>query len=129
MARREFTQPVRTEIVKRATRMIDGNPMNTAQFCEECGALAKKFEVDHIKPDGLEIDKSKKLTAKEGALLCLPCHDAKTPQDVADIAQAKRREAAYLGAKRPKQPIKSAGFPKKERREQLPIPPRRGFYA
>jgi 5-methylcytosine-specific restriction protein A len=33
--------------------------------------------------------------------LCTPCHRLKTKDDVADIAKAKRREAAHLGARAP----------------------------
>src|ERR1700733_16140437 len=70
------------------------------QFCEKCGAPTKfRFEIDHRDPDAMQIDKSKPLTAADGWLLCIPCHSEKTKKDVADIAKAKRREAAHLGAR------------------------------
>ena len=95
--RREFKTAVKVEIIKRANRR-----------CEKCRQMAAvKFEIDHRDPDAMQIDKSKPLTAADGWLLCIPCHDEKTAKDVADIAKAKRREAAHLGAKRDKQPVKS----------------------
>jgi 5-methylcytosine-specific restriction endonuclease McrA len=121
MPRREFTKAVAVQIIKRAT-------VNGQQYCEECGALAKRFEIDHVKPDGLEIDKSGKLTAEQGRLLCGPCHQDKTKADVANIAQAKRREARDLGAVRPSGKLQGRQFPKKQRPEKLPVPPARGMY-
>lgn len=97
--RREFTQGVYAQIVKRA--------MNEDGFvvCEGCGLVLgnKKYQIDHTKPDALEIDKSRKLTADDGKLLGQACcHAEKTRADVAVIAEAKRREAKALGLPRPK---------------------------
>lgn len=114
MARREFSRAVKVEIVKRATR--DG-----VVYCEECGCIAKKWDIDHTNPDGLETDKSRKLTAEDGKLLCSgsrdTCHGRKTAEkDIPAIAEAKRREAAHLGVRdAPKQKIANRGFPKPER--------------
>lgn len=47
--------------------------------------------------------------------LCKICHRTKYPADAAAIAKAKRREAAHVGAARPKGQIKSADFPRVER--------------
>lgn len=99
MARREFTRDVYAQIVRRA--------MNERGHvvCEGCGlVLGKKpYQIDHTKPDALEIDKSRKLTAADGKLLGQACcHAPKTKQDVKVIAQAKRREAKSLGI--PKRP-------------------------
>lgn len=99
MARREFTRAVYAQIVRRA--------MNEAGHivCEGCGlVLGKKpYQIDHTKPDALEIDKSRKLTAADGKLLGQACcHAPKTKQDVKVIAQAKRREANSLGLPKPK---------------------------
>ncbi len=95
MSRREFSKAVKLQIIKRAT------PAGTLAppWCEECGSMAFKWAIDHIDPDAMQIDKSKPLTAADGQLLCLPCHAEKTKADVADIAKAKRVEAAHLGAK------------------------------
>jgi hypothetical protein len=109
--RREFKKSVKVEIVKRAIPIDIGagarlRPNPEMAHCEKCGLSTKgRFEIDHRDPDAMQIDKSKPLTAADGWLLCLPCHDEKTAKDVADIAKAKRREAAHLGAKRDKQPI------------------------
>lgn len=107
MARREFTTPVRAAIIKRATK-------NGVQYCEECGCLARRFEIDHTDADALQLDKSRKLTADDGKLLCAgpnSCHARKTRDDVANIARAKRQEAAHIGAKSPS----PRGFAKPEK--------------
>ncbi len=114
MARREFTAAVKVEIIRRATNAVG------LACCENplCGLPAKKFVIDHIDPDAMQIDKRRALTAEDGWLLCDgpgSCNRAKTAKDVVDIARAKRREAAHLGATRPKGQIKSRGFPKAER--------------
>ena len=46
MARKEFSRAVKVAVIKRAT--VDGKT-----FCEECGSLAKRWEIDHVRPDGL----------------------------------------------------------------------------
>lgn len=126
MARREFTRDVRAEIVKRA--------MNAAGqvCCEGCGlVLGKKhYAVDHKKADGLEVDKSRKLTVDDGQLLgeeC--CHKPKTHGvDRPMIDRAKRREAKHLGTKAPpSQKIPSRGFARKERTPKPKLPPRPMF--
>lgn len=111
MARREFTKAVYAQIVHRAS--VSGQIA-----CEGCGlVLGKKpFHVDHTIADGLQIDKSRKLTADDGKLLGVECcHKPKTADDVAIIAQAKRREAKHLGITRPAGTLKSAGFPISEK--------------
>ena len=109
MVRRNFTRDVRAQIVKRA--------MNAAGqvCCEVCGlVLGKKpYQIDHTKPDGLEVDKSRRLTADDGKLLGQECcHGPKTTQvDRPMIDRAKRREAKHLGTKTPpSQTIPSRGF-------------------
>lgn len=127
MSRREFTPTVYAQIVRRA--ILPSGEI----ACEGCGlVLGKKpYHVDHTKPDGLEIDKSRKLTADDGKLLGVECcHAPKTKTDVAVIAEAKRREAKNLGMKKPAGNIKSAGFPKaaKPKREMPSMAPR-SLYA
>ncbi|MBX5206735.1 hypothetical protein [Rhizobium sp. NZLR11] len=109
MARREFTNEVYNGIVKRAFDMRLGF------VCEGCGlVLGKKpWHVDHTIPDGLQIDKSAKLTVDDGKLLGVECcHTPKTAIDVKRIAKAKRVEKNYLGIKKP-----SCGFNKRFRRK------------
>jgi 5-methylcytosine-specific restriction endonuclease McrA len=67
-------------------------------------------------------------TLDNARLLCKVCHGTKTKDDVARIAKAKRQEANNLGAKVPKQKIVSRGFQKKEKKEKMPLPPRRGMF-
>ena len=125
MGRREFTASVYAQIVKRAM-------LPTGEIaCEGCGLVLGKrpYHVDHTKPDGLEIDRSRKLTADDGKLLGVECcHAPKTKQDVADIAEAKRREAKHLGIKRPKGRIPSP--PKSEKpAPKLDFTKRRNLYG
>lgn len=117
MARRNFSKAVMVQRIKAAT--VDG-----LIFCEGCGATCTKFQIDHIRADGLLGEP----TFENSRLLCIPCHSEKTKQDVAMIAKAKRVEARHLGAHVPKQKIKSRGFPKKEKSEKIPLPPRRGMF-
>lgn len=121
MSRREFTKPVRVEIIRRAE-------VPTGFRCEECGCIVASGEVDHKDADGLQIDKTRKLTAEDGQFLCIPCHREKTRNDVKVIAKAKRIEARHLGATTPKQKIASRGFPRKPRPEKIGLPPRRPMF-
>ena len=117
MARKNFSKSVMVARIKLATK--DG-----IVYCEKCGALAKKFQIDHINPDGLTGEP----TLENSMLLCLACHSEKTKTDVKNIAQAKRREAKHLGANPPKQKIQSRGFAKKERKPKMELPPRRPMF-
>ena len=53
---------------------------------------------------------------------------AKTKEDVAAISKAKRVEARHLGAVKSKVKIQSRGFPKKEKKEKISLPPRRSMF-
>ena len=126
MARREFSKPVKAEMLRRAT-------VNGTVHCEGCGLdlTGKAMEFDHTIAEALYLDKSRKLTANDGKLLGTCCHrgpDGKTAKDVKQIAKAKRQEATMF--KRPKGQIKSAGFAKAERPERMKQSlPRRGLYV
>lgn len=115
MSRKNFPKSVMVACIKRAT-------INDVVFCEECHTMAKRFQIDHVNPDGLTGEP----TLENARLLCVPCHSEKTKQDVANIARAKRREVRDLGAHKPAGTIKSAGFsksakpPKVSRHNQLP---------
>lgn len=121
MTRSEFTKATKVAVVKRATR--DGNV-----YCEGCGALAKKWEIDHVRPDGLLGSP----VLDNAQLLCRVCHSAKTKSDVATIARCKRLEARALGIKK-RPTLKSRGFDSVERERAIdksalpPLPRRRLF--
>lgn len=126
MARLEFPKEVYKQIVRRAM-------LPTGEIaCEGCGlVLGKKpYHVDHTIPDALFLDKKRKLTAADGKCLGVECcHAPKTKVDVANIAEAKRREAKDLGMKT-KIKVKIPSPPKSEK----PAPkqhasPRRSLYA
>lgn len=118
MARKEFPRSVKVAAIKRA--MVDGEV-----FCEQCGVMTKgRFEIDHDKEDYYGGEP----TLENARVLCISCHSAKTAINAKGIAKTRRLEAKNVGAARPKGQIKSRGFAKKERREKLPLPPRRGVY-
>lgn len=108
MARREFPTSVKVAVIKRSTR--DG-----VTYCEKCKAIAKRWQIDHVNPDGL----TGKPVIENAMLICKPCYSVKNPADTRVIAQAKRREARHVGAVQPKAPIQSRGFPKKPRPEKI----------
>ena len=120
MPRREFPRAVKVAVVKRCTR-------ENQVWCESCGLPAKKWQIDHVRPDGLGGEP----TIENAQLLCLPCAVlVKNPADTSAIARAKRREAAHLGARpTPKRTLRSKGFgPKRERPEKLPVPGPKALY-
>lgn len=122
--RREFSAVTKVEIIRRATR-------DMVTYCEGCGLPCRRWEIDHVIAEALQVDKSRKLTATDGQLLCHDaCHAEKTRKhDVPAIARAVRREAAHVGASRPAAKIKSKGFEpsSKPRHERASLPPRRLF--
>jgi hypothetical protein len=84
--RREFSRAVKVAVVRRATK--DG-----VTFCEGCGALAKKWQIDHIRADGLFGEP----TLENARLLGFCCYGPKNAEDAGYIAEAKRREERDLG--------------------------------
>jgi 5-methylcytosine-specific restriction protein A len=99
MKRREFPRTVRVAVIKRATK-------DSVVYCESCHGLAKRFQIDHVRADGLLGEP----TIENAQLICEACWAVKNPKDTASIAKAKRREARHVGATRPSCKIKSAGF-------------------
>lgn len=77
--------------------------------CEQCGIWVKSrkgYEFHHLIPEAMRpaADKARKLSPADGRLWCLKCHGAETPRNLADIGEAKRREA--------KHPLVAAGKPR-----------------
>ena len=85
MARAEFPRAVRIAVIKRATK-------ENVIFCESCGALAKKFQVDHVIADS----HGGKPVIENAMLICQPCFEVKNPQDATIAAKIKRQEADHL---------------------------------
>ena len=119
MKRRNFSQAVKVEIKKRATR--DGQT-----YCERegCGVLIKpgQGEVHHLVMDALEVDKKRKLTSADGAYYCKPCHKKVTKKQAAVLAKVKAVEARHHGAKAPPQrPLRSRGFTPAAKAAKAPV--------
>ncbi len=119
--RREFSTAVRVAAVKRANGLCEA---------PGCGAvlIPGRWQLDHVNPDGLTGEP----TLANAQCLCEACWRDKNPKDASAIAQAKRREAAALGARpAPKRAIQSAPFPKSGKRAAHPMAglPRRALYV
>lgn len=122
LQRREFSRTQKVAMIKRA--MAGGSQI----FCEACGlnVTGKVIEFDHIIPEALLLDKSEPLDISDGRVLGRDCcHRApggKTAGDVADIAEAKRREAKHFGI-RPRPRFRTAGFaaPEPQRSASRPL--------
>ena len=89
-----FTKAAAREIISRST------DMKGTVFCEQCGAecvTRADYEIDHIVPEGVQPanDNERTLTAADGKLLCLRCHERKTKRDVFEIAKTKRVNAKH----------------------------------
>jgi hypothetical protein len=89
MIRIAFSAASTRAIVKRAT------DMSGRVWCEECGSevlTRADYEIDHCVAEGVQPanDNRAALTADDGKLLCLKCHEKKTRRDVHEIAKAKR---------------------------------------
>ena len=108
MTRKEFPARVRAAVIKRSMR--DGT-----LYCEKCGAMAKRSQVDHVRPDGLLGEP----TIENAMLICEACYTEKNAKDTTDIARAKRIEAKHIGAIKPKGTMRSAGFRKSEKRPAI----------
>ena len=88
--RREFSRAVKVAVIRRATK--DG-----VTFCEGCGAAAKRWQIDHVRADGLLGEP----TLANAQLLGECCYGPKNAEDTAQIALARRREAYHLRVERP----------------------------
>jgi 5-methylcytosine-specific restriction endonuclease McrA len=91
--RQEFSAKVKAAAFLRADGFCEGIVDG-----ERCGAklTVGKFAFDHVIADGLTGEP----TLSNCAVLCLPCHSAKTPGDVKAIAKAKRIERKHRGIKK-----------------------------
>ena len=98
----------------------------------ECGCGAPltigKIAYDHVLPIAL----GGQPTLANCRCITVDCHKAKTATDVGRIRKADRQKAKAIGAKAPKQEIKSPGFARVERTpiaEKFAGLPRRSFYG
>jgi hypothetical protein len=89
MKRLEFSKPVKIEMFRRA-----GGPNNLR--CEKCQLrlMGKPFEYDHQieewERQNIAADLRPPLTADDGKLLCIPCHDEKSGKKAGERAHGKR---------------------------------------
>ena len=103
MARKEFTRAIKVAVIKMAT--VDGKT-----FCEECGSLAKRWEIDHVRPDGLLGE----ATIENAKLLCTPCHDEKTKGTLSKLRK-RRDERRFIWASEKNRACAAADFRNRQR--------------
>lgn len=117
MARREFPTKVKVAVIKRAT-------VDSVIFCEKCGGLAKRFQIDHVIADALGGEP----VLENAMLICEACYSEKNPKDTTLAAKVKRVEARHIGAKKTTGPrLMSRGFEKREKQKRFtktPLPPK-----
>jgi hypothetical protein len=94
MIRISFSAASKRAIERRATDMTG------RKWCEVCGVecpTRADYEIDHVVAEGALAanDNRAPLTADDGKLLCLSCHDKKTRRDVREIAKSKRLEGKH----------------------------------
>jgi hypothetical protein len=92
MTRISFSAASTRTIVSRAS------DMQGHTYCEECGRecpTRADYEIDHCVAEGVRVGERVPLTADDGKLLCLTCHQKKTRRDLAEIARAKRLETKH----------------------------------
>ena len=86
--RKEFSRATKVQVIKRATR-------DYVTYCEKCGLPARRWQIDHMRADGLMGEP----TLENAQLLGECCYKGKNAADAGAIALAKRQEAYHLGAK------------------------------
>lgn len=119
MSRREFPRSIKVAVIKRASR-------DNVVYCEECGAMAKRFQIDHVIADSHGGDP----VIGNAMLICEPCWSVKNPRDTKIAAKLKRQEAKHVGATGPSGKIQSRGFPrsaKVAKIERIKLPPKQVF--
>jgi len=100
MKRLEFSKPVKIEMFRRA-----GGPNDLRCEGKDCGLrlMGKPFEYDHTieewEREDIEKGLRPPLTAEDGQLLCIPCHDAKSGKKAGERAHGKRLIAKAARAK------------------------------
>jgi len=104
MSRQNFSKAILVARFKHAGGRCEWLDPDTKIRCNAV-LIPGRWHGDHDNPDGL----TGKPTFENCRCLCLPHHAIKTKADVSAIAQAKRREANAIGARRPKQQLQSGG--------------------
>ena len=113
MTRAEFPAKVKVKCLAFAEFRCEGIVTRDDGSKVRCNAtLAKgRVEFDH----DIAAELGGPATFENCRALCRVCHREKYPSDAKAIAKARRREAADVGATRPKQAIQSPGFKHVER--------------
>jgi hypothetical protein len=94
MIRIAFSNAAKRDIERRATDMTG------RKWCEQCGVecpTRADYEIDHVVAEGVRPvnDNRPPLTADDGKLLCLVCHDKKTRRDRLNIDKLRRLEGKH----------------------------------
>ena len=108
---------------KKDRARIFATSQGVCHLCKGSISVGEAWEVEHVIAWALTQDDSDENLRPAHK----KCHEAKTAQDVANIARAKRREAKHTGAARPKQSIRSnnsLSSGKQPKFQKQPLPPR-----
>jgi 5-methylcytosine-specific restriction protein A len=124
VSRREFSKAVRRDALKRSGGFCEaiGSPYSLP-LGKRCNApLSKGVHFDHVIPDSLGGEP----TLDNCAATCPACNMLKAAKhDTPRAAKTKRQADKATGVVRPRQTIKSPGFPQTRVREPKPaLPPR-----
>ena len=105
MAKRQrFSAPVAREIAERATNAVG------QRFCEWCGAVGVPLHLHHLEMDAAKpahVKKRKPLTAADGVMICVPCHDPETARQRKELAKIERVEKKHWAPR--KEPTMKSG--------------------
>jgi hypothetical protein len=131
--RREFGRQAKVDMLKRAKDDL-GNVRCENAHCRVICTGA--FEFHHVDMDAMQIDKTRKLTAADGLVLCIPCHDVETGKQAPILAKVKRNEAKELrvptvanGPKLKGAPLPTSARALKRRMNPKPPVPNNGSLA
>ena len=94
--RQEFTRGVANEIAERARNAIG------AKICEWCLAVTAERQLHHLEQDAMKSADAKKkpLTARDGVMLCLPCHKLVNREQAVVFNKSERVRARFNGVER-----------------------------
>lgn len=129
MPRKEFSRSTKREALSRSGHRCEAEGarygFKPGQRCNCDLSLGVQF--DHVLPCELSGDND----LANCAAICVQCHKYATRNDIRQIRKSDRQRDKSSGVVRPKQTIRSAGFPKSEkaeRRQSKPPLPNRSLY-
>lgn len=115
--RQNFARAVRNEIGERAKNAI-GEPC-----CEWCFATKVERQLHHLNQDAMQSaeKKRKPLTAKDGVLICIQCHQPESAQQAVVFNKSERVREKHNGVEIPtRSPIPGRALPGPKAKDRSP---------